>query len=100
MAKLKNIEFCKEYLTNDKMIAVLFETPQRKKSQTTQNGQKPDVLVVIKKYTHGGVDLRIMFNKKEVHLMDVAEAMLNPKLRKLIYNNQHVNETEIIVEEQ
>ncbi len=100
MAKLKNIEFCKEYLTNDKMIAVLFETPQRKKSQTTQNGQKPDVLVVIKKYTHGGVDLRIMFNKKEVHLMDVTEALLNHRLRMLMFDDQHVNEPKPIAIEQ
>ena len=100
MARVKNIGFCKECLSDEKMIAVLFAVPKKKNPDSPKKGKRSEVMAMIKKYTSGGVDLRVLFNKNDVHLLDVAEAMLNPKLRKLIYDNQHVNETEIIVEEQ
>ena len=100
MAKVKNIGFCKECLSDEKMIAVLFAVPKKKDSNSPKKGKRSEVMAVIKKYTSGGVDLRVLFNKNDVHLLDVAEAMLNPKLRKLMYDIQHVNEPKPIAEEQ
>ena len=100
MARVKNIEFCQEYLSNEKMIAVSLSVPKKKKLDSPKKGKKTEVTAVIKKYTHGGIDLRFMFNKNDVHLLDVAEAMLNPKLRKLMYVIQHVNEPKPIAAEQ